>query len=81
MQSLIPPVSKQILEEQLSSDKLLRKTGRADNSIYVVTAADSPDVMREIGRLRELAFRQPVAERALRATSMRTTLPKTDTNS
>ncbi len=58
MQPLIPPVSKQILEEQLSSDKLLRKTGRADNSIYVVTAADSPDVMREIGRLRELAFRQ-----------------------
>ena len=58
MKPIIPPVSKQALERELSEDKLLRKTGKADNSIYVVTAADSPDVMREIGRLRELAFRQ-----------------------
>ncbi len=58
MKPIIPPISKQALEKELSEDKLLRKTGKADNSIYVVTAADSPDVMREIGRLRELAFRQ-----------------------
>lgn len=58
MQTIIEPVAKQILEQELTGEKLLRKTGKADNQIYVITAADSPNVMREIGRLRELAFRQ-----------------------
>ncbi len=58
MQPIIPAVSRQILEQELSADKLLRRTGKAGNSIYVITAADSPNVMTEIGRLRELAFRQ-----------------------
>jgi hypothetical protein len=36
---------------------MIRRTGKADNEIYVVTAAECPNVMLEIGRLRELAFR------------------------
>ncbi len=54
---IAPPVDTQLLQEELSVDKFIRKTNNADNEIYVVTAFDSPHVMREIGRLRELSFR------------------------
>jgi hypothetical protein len=33
-------------------------TNKSNNEIYIVTAHNSPNVMREIGRLREIAFRE-----------------------
>ena len=41
----------------LTEDKRLRMTNRSNNQIYIVTAQDSPNTMKEIGRLREIAFR------------------------
>ena len=58
MKNIIPPVDGKLLENELTSDKFLRETNVGHNSIYIVTAHDSPNVMREIGRLRELTFRQ-----------------------
>lgn len=46
------------MESELTEDRLLRATNNAGNLIYTVKAAEAPDIMREIGRLRELAFRQ-----------------------
>lgn len=43
--------------KELREEFFLRETNRAGNEIYVVTAAECPNVMREIGRLREWAFR------------------------
>lgn len=57
METIIPPVDREILVQELTKDKLLRKTNNAGNEIYIVTAEDSPHVMREIGRLREITFR------------------------
>lgn len=57
MEEIIAPVPKELLKAELTEDKRLRFTHRSDNEIYVVTAFDSPNVMREIGRLREIAFR------------------------
>lgn len=57
MKKIIDPVPKELLRAELTEDKLLRYTNRGDNEIYVVTAHDAPNVMREIGRLREIAFR------------------------
>jgi hypothetical protein len=57
MQSIIPPVDKKLLRSELTPDKRLRSTNKSDNDIYIVTAEDSPHVMQEIGRLREIAFR------------------------
>lgn len=57
MKEIIAPVPKELLKAELTEDKLLRFTHRSDNEIYIVTAFDSPNVMREIGRLREIAFR------------------------
>ncbi len=57
MEEIIAPVPKELLRAELTEDKRLRFTHRSNNEIYVLTAADSPNVMREIGRLREIAFR------------------------
>ena len=57
MEEIIAPVPKELLKAELTEDKRLRFTHRSDNEIYIVTAADAPNVMREIGRLREIAFR------------------------
>ena len=57
MEEIIAPVPKELLRAELTEDKRLRFTHRSDNEIYIVTAADAPNVMREIGRLREIAFR------------------------
>ena len=57
MKPIIPPIAKEILKQELTADKFLRPTNKAHNEIYVVTAHNSPNVMREIGRLRELSFR------------------------
>jgi hypothetical protein len=57
MKEIIAPVSKEALLAELTPDKLLRKTNKADNEIYIITHRDSPNVMREIGRVREITFR------------------------
>lgn len=57
MEDIIAPVPKELLKAELTEDKRLRFTHRSNNEIYVLTAFDSPNVMREIGRLREIAFR------------------------
>jgi hypothetical protein len=57
MQPIIPPIEKDVLEKELTQDKFLRKTNNGNNMLYVVTYQDSPNVLMEIGRLRELTFR------------------------
>jgi hypothetical protein len=57
MKEIIPPVPLEALMGELTSDKLIRKTNKAGNMIYVLNAGNAPNTMREIGRLRELSFR------------------------
>lgn len=57
MQDIINPIDRALLQAELTKDKLLRKTNKSNNEIYIITAHDSPNVMQEIGRLREIAFR------------------------
>ncbi len=57
MRPIIPPIDKKALKKELTPDKFLRPTNKAHNEIYIVTAHDSPNVMLEIGRLREVSFR------------------------
>ncbi len=55
---IIPAVEIEKLEAELTYDKFIRDTNYGGNKIYVVSYQDSPNVVREIGRLRELAFRE-----------------------
>ena len=57
-QEIIRPIAKQLLKEELTAERQLRMTNKSNNEIYVITAQDSPNVMKEIGRLREVAFRE-----------------------
>ena len=57
MKEIIPPVDRKLLKEELTPDNFFRPTNKAHNEIYIITAETSPNVMREIGRLRELSFR------------------------
>ncbi|KAA6334055.1 hypothetical protein EZS27_017591 [termite gut metagenome] len=56
-ETIIKPVSKELIKRELTEDKRLRMTNKSNNHIYIITHQDSPNVMREIGRLREIAFR------------------------
>jgi hypothetical protein len=57
MKNVIEAVSRALIIGELTSTKFLRPTNKAGNEIYIITAHDSPNIMREIGRLRELSFR------------------------
>ncbi len=57
-QEIIQPIAKEILKSELTPDRQLRMTNKSHNEIYVVTAHNAPNVMKEIGRLREIAFRE-----------------------
>lgn len=57
MKSIIAPIDREILKKELTKDKFLRPTNKAHNEIYIISAHNSPNVMLEIGRLRELSFR------------------------
>ncbi len=57
MQSIIEAVSKHALLDELTKERYVRKTNNGNNQIYIITHHNSPNVMREIGRLREVTFR------------------------
>lgn len=57
MQNIIEPVSKEALLDELNKERYVRKTNNGNNEIYIITHHNSPHVMREIGRLREVTFR------------------------
>ncbi|MDE5674005.1 MAG: GNAT family N-acetyltransferase [Muribaculaceae bacterium] len=57
MEKIIDPVDRELIMRELTHDKLLRHANKGDNEVYVVDAFNAPSVMKEIGRLREIAFR------------------------
>jgi len=54
---IIAPVPVELLKSELTEEKRLRFTNKSHNEIYVITWQNAPNVLREIGRLREIAFR------------------------
>jgi len=57
MEQIIQPVDRDLLSKELTPDKELRKTNRSHNQIFIIDYHNAPNVMKEIGRLREIAFR------------------------
>lgn len=56
-EKIIDPVDTALLKAELAQADFLRPTNKGGNEIYVVDACHAPAIMREIGRLREIAFR------------------------
>lgn len=57
MEPIIEPIARELLEAELTPDRIWRKTNKGGNILYTLTAEECPNVMQEIGRLRELSFR------------------------
>jgi len=57
MKEIIAPLPRKKIIAELTPEKLLRKTNKGGNEIYIITYHDSPAIMHEIGRLREITFR------------------------
>lgn len=57
MEDIIAPIDKEVLKSELTEDKRLRFTNKSNNEIYIVTWKNAPNALKEIGRLREIAFR------------------------
>ena len=58
MKPIIAPVDRALLLEELTPRRKVRDTNKASNEIYIFEASECPALMREVGRLREIAFRQ-----------------------
>lgn len=58
MEPIIPPVALSLVESELRTvAHLVRQTNHGGNEIYSFVASEAPHLMREVGRLREEAFR------------------------
>jgi len=57
MKDIINPIDKKLIEKELTPEKFLRKTNNGGNELYIINFHNSPNTMQEIGRLRELTFR------------------------
>ncbi len=57
MEELQAPVPREVIKAELTTERFMRKTNKGGNEIYIITHHDSPAIMQEIGRLRELSFR------------------------
>lgn len=58
MKEMIPPVSRALLAQELNSSTFLRYTNKGSNELYIVNDKNAPNTLLEIGRLRELSFRE-----------------------
>lgn len=57
MQPVIYPVEKEKLIAELTEERFIRKTNKSGNEIYIFNYQNAPNLMREVGRIRELTFR------------------------
>ena len=57
MKQIIEPVDRKLIIEELTPDKFVRHTNNANNELYIFTYHNAPNLMHEVGRLRELTFR------------------------
>jgi hypothetical protein len=57
MQEIIEPIDRSLLEKELTPAAFVKPTNSGNNEIYIVSHLNSPNITREIGRLREITFR------------------------
>ena len=57
-QAIIAPISKEVIKQELNQERFIRKTRKGGNEIYSVNIHNAPNTLQEIGRLREVTFRE-----------------------
>ena len=56
-EDLIQPIDRSVLKAELTRDIFVRPTNYLQNEIYIFNGNEKPNLLLEIGRLRELSFR------------------------
>ena len=56
--AIVSPVDRDLLKKELNKDRFVRITRKGENEIYIVNYHNSPNLLKEIGRLREDTFRK-----------------------
>lgn len=57
MKEIISAIPKVVLKSELQAVGMIRTTRKGENEIYIVNILNAPNVIQEIGRLREITFR------------------------
>ncbi len=57
MKKIIAPIPVEVLKSELTPERFVRYTNNSGNEIYIINHHNAPNVMLEIGRLREESFR------------------------
>ena len=57
MEKIIDPIDVDLLLSELTEERKLCETNKAGNILYVFNGNEAPNLMREVGRLREVSFR------------------------
>lgn len=55
---IIDPIPRALILEELTPERFVRKTNKGGNEIYIINHKNAPNTLREIGRIREIAFRE-----------------------
>lgn len=56
-ENIIDPIDRETLKRELTQDIFIRPTNNASNEIYIFKGDEKPNLMKEVGRLREISFR------------------------
>ncbi|MCF8366295.1 MAG: GNAT family N-acetyltransferase [Bacteroidales bacterium] len=57
MKDIIPAIDRALIKQELSEERFVRHTNFGKNEIYIIDANNAPNTLNEIGRLREISFR------------------------
>lgn len=57
VEPIIDPIDRELIKKELTKERFARTTRKGENEIYIVNHHNSPNTLKEIGRLRELSFR------------------------
>ncbi len=58
MKKIIDPVPAELIKAELTKARKLMDTNKGGNELYVVDCNNAPNTLREIGRIREVAYRE-----------------------
>jgi hypothetical protein len=58
MKAIIPAIDRNVLKAELTALGKVRDTRKGGNEIYIFNIHNAPNLVREIGRLREITFRE-----------------------
>ena len=58
MDNIISRVSRELIKQELNNNTFVRRTNNGNKEIFILDFHNSPNTLQEIGRLREITFRE-----------------------